>query len=298
MRNKTLIAINTQAAKAETTGIIDACKALGSYVGEISAISVFKDSLNHYTNLDFTPLVEYSRHSNEEAMTQQQLALVDIVNAHFPDARCEIAIGIPALEITAKAAHLSSDLIIMGTRGRHGIGRLVGSTSHGVFANHVCDLLAARGSTRGEGYNQVLIAVDTSTMAGTMLQKSKALGFTPEQCSIISVAPPLGSTAAVSPSRALAKSSPQHLQSLVAEQVRENLCKTLIEHDMMQANLTVPIGNAAECIVSKAKEIGADLIIIGSNDRSALNRVLLGSTTVSVLNNATCDVFVVTNNEN
>lgn len=48
----------------------------------------------------------------------------------------------------------------------------------------------------------------------------------------------------------------------------------------------------AWAIVKKAEELKADLIVVGSHDRSALQRLVLGSVSQSVLHNAACSVRI------
>ncbi|ALS99799.1 universal stress protein [Lacimicrobium alkaliphilum] len=54
----------------------------------------------------------------------------------------------------------------------------------------------------------------------------------------------------------------------------------------------VKTGMAADLIVDMAKEMGADLIVVGSHGRHGI-RLLLGSTANSVLHHAPCDVLAV-----
>jgi nucleotide-binding universal stress UspA family protein len=54
----------------------------------------------------------------------------------------------------------------------------------------------------------------------------------------------------------------------------------------------VRIGDAADEILDVAAELGADLIIVGSHDRTAIGRFLLGSVSESVVDNARCTVLV------
>lgn len=54
----------------------------------------------------------------------------------------------------------------------------------------------------------------------------------------------------------------------------------------------VEVGSAKHVIVDKAKEIGADLIVLGSHGRHGV-RLFLGSTTNAVLHAAHCDVLAV-----
>jgi nucleotide-binding universal stress UspA family protein len=53
------------------------------------------------------------------------------------------------------------------------------------------------------------------------------------------------------------------------------------------------VGNPYEEIVSAAKEISADLIVIGSHGHTGLGRLLLGSTAERVAKYAPCPVLVV-----
>jgi nucleotide-binding universal stress UspA family protein len=53
------------------------------------------------------------------------------------------------------------------------------------------------------------------------------------------------------------------------------------------------IGKAADEILSVAREVGAELILVGSHDKTTLERVLLGSTSAAVVRAASCSVFVV-----
>jgi universal stress protein A len=56
---------------------------------------------------------------------------------------------------------------------------------------------------------------------------------------------------------------------------------------------TVVIGHAATEIVSHAKEVNADMIIMTTHGYSGMKHVLLGSTTEDVLRHATCPVLSV-----
>ncbi|KAF0104000.1 MAG: UspA domain-containing protein [Rhodospirillaceae bacterium] len=55
----------------------------------------------------------------------------------------------------------------------------------------------------------------------------------------------------------------------------------------------VPIGAPHTEIVKAAKDLPADLIVIGSHGRGGIKRVLLGSVAESVMRNAPCPVLVV-----
>jgi nucleotide-binding universal stress UspA family protein len=52
------------------------------------------------------------------------------------------------------------------------------------------------------------------------------------------------------------------------------------------------MGDPRDEIVAAAKENKTDLIVMGSNNRGAINRLLVGSTARGVLDHTPCDVLV------
>jgi len=55
-----------------------------------------------------------------------------------------IVLGKPEVEIHAKSEELGTDLIVVGSHGRHGLALLMGSTANGVMHGARCDVLAIR----------------------------------------------------------------------------------------------------------------------------------------------------------
>lgn len=56
----------------------------------------------------------------------------------------EVLIGAPHHEIVRYASDNGVDLIVVGSHGRHGLGRLLGSTAAAVVGHSHCDVLAVR----------------------------------------------------------------------------------------------------------------------------------------------------------
>ena len=61
----------------------------------------------------------------------------------------------------------------------------------------------------------------------------------------------------------------------------------------LEAQAGLRLGNPYEEIVDEAKEMGADLIVIGSQGLRGLERLLLGSTTERVVQYSSCAVLIV-----
>lgn len=55
-----------------------------------------------------------------------------------------VELGPPKHVIVRLAQEREADLIVIGSHGRHGIGRLLGSTADGVLHHAPCDVLAVR----------------------------------------------------------------------------------------------------------------------------------------------------------
>jgi nucleotide-binding universal stress UspA family protein len=66
----------------------------------------------------------------------------------------------------------------------------------------------------------------------------------------------------------------------------------------VDAELIETVGDSAgECIVRKAKEVGADLIVCGTHGRRGIRRVLLGSDAEYIVRRAPVPVLLVRNQE-
>ncbi len=59
--------------------------------------------------------------------------------------------GSPTLEIVRIAQEQAVDLIVLGSHGRHGLQRVLGSTASGVLHTAPCDVLAVRIGKGGRG---------------------------------------------------------------------------------------------------------------------------------------------------
>jgi nucleotide-binding universal stress UspA family protein len=85
----------------------------------------------------------------------------------------------------------------------------------------------------------------------------------------------------------------------VDEPEREERRRQLQEAEKLLAGKGVEIraveghGDPGRAIEAEAKELGADLIVVGTHARGALGRTVLGSVSTHVVHHAPCDVLVV-----
>lgn len=82
----------------------------------------------------------------EERFCQQaKQRLSDLVEEYGPiEAKCFVEVGSPTIEIVRVAQEQGVDLIVVGSHGRHGLQRVMGSTASGVMHTAKCDVLAVR----------------------------------------------------------------------------------------------------------------------------------------------------------
>lgn len=62
----------------------------------------------------------------------------------FAEVERSVRIGVPRLEILRAIDEQAVDLLVVGSRGRHGLKRLLGSTAHALLSLAPCDVLAVR----------------------------------------------------------------------------------------------------------------------------------------------------------
>ena len=91
----------------------------------------------------------------------------------------------------------------------------------------------------------------------------------------------------------------KHVDAEYAERVQEELAAT-VERELQATgtkerihfNIHARIGHAAKEILELAREIGSDLIIVGSKGHTGLERIVLGSVAEKVVRHAKCTVEV------
>jgi universal stress protein A len=82
---------------------------------------------------------------NDELLNVKKTRLSQIGEGLGLDStRVRMVWGLPHQEIIRMAGEESTDLIIVGSHGRHGIALLLGSTASGVLHHSPCDVLAVR----------------------------------------------------------------------------------------------------------------------------------------------------------
>ena len=113
---------------------------------------VFKARLSlvhvvEFTQMDLSsdPVLSQELEIDQELMKQAKQRLEELANNIGIDkSECFVSQGSTRREILRLAKELNTNLIVIGSHGREGIQRLLGSTANAVLHGAPCDVLAVR----------------------------------------------------------------------------------------------------------------------------------------------------------
>lgn len=138
-------------------------------------------------------------------------------------------------------------------------------------------------------YQNILVAIDLSNESNKVIKRAKKLaGGDCSKLHLVHVVEPI---AAAYPIDAYAINISK-MQEEAMQIAKERLADIGKECTIAEPQQHIVVGSAGTEIRSMAKELGADLIVIGSHGRSGW-KLLLGSTANKVLHGSECDILTV-----
>ncbi|HXZ25545.1 MAG TPA: universal stress protein [Nitrospiria bacterium] len=250
----------------------------------ITVLHVF-DSAALAQPLPLSPLaaLKYGRLMRDELQRQQRAAdrlaagMARRLAARWPRTKGVVVRGDPAEQIIARAKREKSDLILIGSRGLSDIRSfLLGSVSHKVVAHAPCPVLVVRAVR--PSITTWLLAVDGSASSEAAM-RWMARHWTPGR---------LRGTALYVWDYPL----PPHPAGLPLQMVTDRYVTPLRRAGFTVAPKVV-MGHAADQIVTTARRMRADLVVIGSRGLTGLRRVWMGGVSHQVVKHASTSVLVV-----
>lgn len=199
----------------------------------------------------------------------------------------------PSAGILEYATEHEADLIVMGTHGRTGVGRvLLGSVAEQVVRNADVPVLAVPETDRDAGdYERVLVPTDGSEHAAAALDHALSIARTYGGSVHVLFVVDFGAVATAS------ELGP-HPQLADALRLRGESTTDSLGERVRDAGLDVVTevreGMPSRDILEYADAHDIDLIAMGTHGRTGLDRVLLGSTTARVVRRADRPVLTVT----
>ena len=205
--------------------------------------------------------------------------------------RVVIMRGDPAYLISFAARKWPADLIMIRAHNRGDFrNRLLGSVAKSVVESAPCSVEVVRQADPTARGFRVLLATDGSAASIAASQAIAEMNL-PEntEVRVVSAVNPIiysldelglsGGTGTDQAHRAIGSA----VHALSGSPVR--------------ISAEVIAGRAARQIIERARQWGADLIVLGTNERRGLSRLLFGSTSAAVANRAHCSVRVVRGRE-
>lgn len=211
----------------------------------------------------------------------------------------EVRTGEPVDAILEFAVERSVDAIVMGTRGRKGVGRLLlGSITEDVVRDADVPVLVVRAGDdvrRPYPPGRVLVPTDGSTHAEAALERAISLveGLEADTDDAGAIDCHVLSAIDVAPSE-VTEGSDLRLDRLEShtETVVEGAVDR-VESAGIEVTGAIRHGSIYRSITTYADKHDVELIVIGTHGRSGLDRLLLGSVTERVLRTAPVPVLTV-----
>lgn len=203
----------------------------------------------------------------------------------------------PAPVILEYGAEIGADLIVLGTHGRRGLGRLVlGSVAEEVVRLAACPVLTLREQEDPrpvEELEQILVPVDFSEPSQRAVKAAIELAEVYDsKIQLLHVVQPMaypqvyfpGSTSAVTADYAA-----------ITRYSKEGLDEIVADHPKLKGRTSTYVleGYPATTITDFARDHGADLVVISTHGHTGLAHLLLGSVAEKVTRLSEVPVFVV-----
>lgn len=193
------------------------------------------------------------------------------------------------------AAEVGADLIVTGSRDRHGLRRwLLGSVAEHVVRAADVSVLVARGGDPDRGFERVVVGTDFSAGAALALDRAVELarpGATIELVHCFHMA-----TLGYLP--ASMEGPIDGYQALYSELIADAHARG---DAAIKAHAGAPVTfrfhlleeHPREAVCDLAERVHADLVVVGSYGRRGLRRLVLGSVAEATVRHAPCSVLVV-----
>lgn len=193
-----------------------------------------------------------------------------LVGAGGENVRLRLREGDPVEQILEEAQVGDYDLIILGSRGRQGIGSyFVGSTALRVADLAACSVLIAKNIRQDHDF---LLCTDGSELA----EKAEIAGA--EMARVLGAKVTILSVAEEERRREEALQSARRAEMILAQMG-------------IEAKLKVRVGSPSQEIIAEAKD--HDIVVMGASGSSAVRKFFLGSVPLKVMEYGACPVLIV-----
>lgn len=230
------------------------------------------------------------------AMAQQGCEHLRALFPHWhihPEARPDH----PAWGIIKQADVWQPDLLVIGSRGRSTLSRLLlGSVSHKVLTEVRCSVRIARGQSKAAAVPiRLLLGVDGSSGAQEAV---KALAARPwpqgtQVCAVVAIDPTMESVMFPAHPALVPRQQQEETNKLAwATRMLKEVTAPL-HHAGLALSTLIEEGEPAALLLATAAQWNADSIWVGARGLGGMARLLLGSVSTTIATRASCSVEVV-----
>jgi nucleotide-binding universal stress UspA family protein len=259
-----------------------------AYAFDRSAIAA--QAWGPYGAIDSYPLVRAIREEADAVMASAS----DRAAREGVRATTLVLEGSPARVILERAQASSADAIVVGTHGRSGVSRLAfGSVAEAILrVSDVPVFVVREAAILASNLATILVACDgseASAEAGRCaLELARTEGAEIVYCTVVD-------PNVLRWSRAEYGYDPDHFVTAVAREAIQLLEHTLDEAESsgVKTRSLLRYGDASNELLESARDVAADMIVLGTHGRRGLGRVFLGSVAESVLRRSAVPVCTV-----
>lgn len=209
----------------------------------------------------------------EERLREAARSAADILRDEGIETACVVSVGRAVPELARVARARQADLIILAPREHHAFGKAFGSVSDALLDRVPASVLLARGPPT---VGRILAPTDGSRAASRAL--AYAIRYADHHQADVEVQHVLD--------------YPEEAQTPSVGFLRDVVARMTL-HAPPRIAYTLDAGDPARRIVERAREIGADLIVLGSRGAGRIRGWILGSVSRRVAANAWTNVLLV-----
>jgi len=183
------------------------------------------------------------------------------------------------------------DLILIGSHGKKGLQKWLGSVSRQIISNSQVPIFVSKKRTKNK---KILFTTDGSEASFNSVEHaSTIIDLADKEIYVISVKEnpellPMEATLDKNWLESIEKQQKIHATKAI------NKAKSLLEDSGIQTNNEIILtGNPAQKIIDFAAEEKIDLIVMGARTRTDLSKLLLGSVSKRVLEHVMSDVLII-----
>jgi nucleotide-binding universal stress UspA family protein len=195
-----------------------------------------------------------------------------------------IVAGPPAMALTDVAGETGANLIIVGATRRTRIGqKLIGSTARATIRRSTIPVLMMRPEAPAVP-RRILSATDLGPISAAAYELAVSLAMSVSQPVTVR------SLLVVNDSLTLLPIEKRLLLGVAENELAEFVRQFPLPGEEVERKIRA--GDPAAEVLAEAQEWNADLITLGTESRTGMNRVLLGSVAEAVLEMAPCNVLI------